>query len=172
MLIDAYLAYQFIKKLVTPFEDMPAYKLGLIDDKGNFLRQRKYYSPEDKKAMGYFDVLVINLKKLLSKLPGGSARLGTIAAAMYLLKSDPIKKRVMESGEELDMPWLEEEFNHYYKALQEEVPVNSTTGVAGLPPDQPKISEKARKKYKASNASSTPSVLKRNVPDTDSSWAL
>jgi len=174
MLIDAYLTYQFIKKLVTPFEDMPAYKLGLIDKDGNFLRPRKYYSPEDKKALGYFDVLIINLKKLISKLPGGSARIGTIAAAMLLLKSDP-KKRVMESADgELDCSWLEEEYIKYVKALEEDAPpVNATAGVAGLTPDSLKIPEKARKKYKAANAAGSPDgVLKRNVPDVDSSRAL
>ena len=173
MLIDAYLTYQFIKKLVTPFEDMPAYKLGLIDAQGNFLRQRKYYSPEDKKALGYFDVLIINLKKLISKLPGGSARIGTIAAAMLLLKSDP-KKRVVESADgEIDCAWLEEEHNKLIRALEEEVPVNNTAGVAGLTPDSLKIPEKARKKYKKANELQSPKgVLKRNLPDVSSTRAL
>ena len=35
---DAVLTYQFIKKLTTPFNKMPAYNINLIDDKGNFLK--------------------------------------------------------------------------------------------------------------------------------------
>ena len=164
MLIDTYLAYQFIKKLVTPFEDMNAYKLGLIDKDGNFLRQRKYFSPEDKRALGYFDVLVINLKRLLGKLPGGKSKIATIAAAMLLLRSDP-KKRVVESVDgEIDCSWLEEEHSKIMRALEEEVPVNTTAGVAGLTPETLGVSKKAQKKHKT--------ILKRNVPDVDSSRAL
>jgi hypothetical protein len=173
MLVDAYLAFQFIKKLVTPFEDMPAFKLGLIDKEGNFLRQRKYFSPEDKKALGYFDVLVINLKKLISKFPGGASKIATVAAALMLLRSDPLRKRVMESADDLDMPWLAEEHNKFISALSEDMaPVNVTAGIAGLTPDSLKIPEKARKKYKAANAAGVPGVLKRNVPDVGSTRAL
>ena len=37
---DTVLTYQFIKKLTTPFNQMPAYHYNLIDDKGNFLKDR------------------------------------------------------------------------------------------------------------------------------------
>ena len=38
--VDYYLAYQFIKKLTTPFKDTEAYKLGIIDEKGKVLKKR------------------------------------------------------------------------------------------------------------------------------------
>ena len=33
--IDLFVTYRFIKLLVTPFKDQDAYKLGIIDEKGN-----------------------------------------------------------------------------------------------------------------------------------------
>ena len=35
--VDLLIAYRVIKMLVTPFKDQPAYKYGIIDDKGKVL---------------------------------------------------------------------------------------------------------------------------------------
>ena len=151
-----YMAFSIIRKLVTPFEKMPAFYRGLIDDQGNFLRARKDFNVEDKKALGYIDVMVINLKKLIAKIPGGSTRIGTIAAALYLLRSDP-KKRLKEEVDADELFALESEF----MTLYEEVAVNSTQGLAGLPPDQPKISRAAANKYKKKNKALQLAMLRR-----------
>ena len=37
--INAFTVYKFIRMIVTPFRRMPAYKYGIIDDKGNFIRK-------------------------------------------------------------------------------------------------------------------------------------
>jgi hypothetical protein len=37
------------------------------------------------------DVLILNLKKLLAKLPFGSSRIGTFAAALYLIREGQFK---------------------------------------------------------------------------------
>ena len=67
---DYYLTYRFIKTLTTPFVDTEAYKLGIIDDEGNILKQMKELkSKEEKKAYGYFERMVWNLKKLIDKIP-------------------------------------------------------------------------------------------------------
>ncbi|CAB5221481.1 hypothetical protein UFOVP245_166 [uncultured Caudovirales phage] len=149
MIIDTYMAFQIVKKLVTPFTDMPAYARGLIDDKGNFLRRRQEFNAEDRKALGYVDVMVINLKKLIAKIPGGATRIGTIAAALMLLRSDPKLKKIKEDLDVNDIFEMEQEFY----ALVEELGgvVNSTTGIAGLPPDMPPISANAANKYKKKN---------------------
>ena len=65
MIVDTVLTYQFIKKLTTPFNQLPAYKMHLIDDKGNFLKARTQFTPQEKNACGLFDVMIINLKKLI-----------------------------------------------------------------------------------------------------------
>ena len=49
MIIDTYMAFQIVKKLVTPFTDMAAFARGLIDEKGNFLRRRQEFNADDRK---------------------------------------------------------------------------------------------------------------------------
>ena len=39
--IDLFVTYRFIKLLVTPFEDTPAFKLGIIDKNGNRIKLPK-----------------------------------------------------------------------------------------------------------------------------------
>ena len=89
MVVDLFLVYSFIRRLVTPFDKWDAYKLGIIDDEGNILIRRKDFTKKaQRQAFGIFDKLILNIKKLLAKLPGGSTRLGTYAAALWLIKEE------------------------------------------------------------------------------------
>lgn len=163
--VDTYIVYKFIKKLVTPFNQMPAFHLGLIDEKGNFLRPRKDFSQEDKSALTLFDVMIINLKRLIAKIPGGGSRIGTIAAAMLLLRSNP--KKLKEETLVNDLFELEENFYKLYEEIadlyEDAPPINVTTGIAGLTPDSLKIPEKARKKYKEKNAADMIKFIRRKA---------
>ena len=40
-LVNAFVIYKFIKLLVTPFEKTDAFKLGIIDKDGNYLKKQK-----------------------------------------------------------------------------------------------------------------------------------
>jgi hypothetical protein len=87
--VDAYLTYQFIKRIVTPFEKWDAYRLGIIDKTGKVLRKSsELKTTQEKNAWGYFDRLTCNLKKLLAKVPGGSTMLGSAVATALLLKEN------------------------------------------------------------------------------------
>jgi hypothetical protein len=87
MLVDLYLVYSFIRRLATPFKEWEAYKLGIIDEKGNVLRKRRELrTVKERQAFGVFDVMILNLKKLLEKVPGGSSRLASYAAALWLIR--------------------------------------------------------------------------------------
>lgn len=162
-MFDAVLTYNFIKKLTTPFNLMPAYKAGLIDSNGNFLKARTQMKPSEKSILGLFDVMIINLKKLIARIPGGASRLGTIAATLLLLNTKPIKEDV-----DFDMDGLEEEFFKIYNSLQEDgaaavgAPVNATAGVAGLSASTLGVPVKASNKYKRENERAT-KVIKRGV---------
>ena len=83
---DLYYSFRFVKLLTTPFEDTEAYKLGIIDEKGNRVKSKKISSSEEKSAFTTFHRLVFNIKKLLEKIPGGSSRIASYAAALFLLK--------------------------------------------------------------------------------------
>jgi len=153
MIVDTFLVYQFIKKLITPFNQTQAFERGLIDQNGNFLKKRKYFSSDDKKVLGLFDIMIINLKKLIAKIPGGNTRIATIAAALMLLRSDP--KKLKEETIINEMFELEEKLHATIKELElmedGTAPVNATAGVAGLHPDSIGVPRKAAKKYIAKN---------------------
>ena len=87
MVVDLFLVYQFIRRLATPFNKWEAYKLGIIDEKGKVLIKKKNFTTKaQSNAWGRFDILVANLKKLLAKVPGGSSRIASYAAALYLIR--------------------------------------------------------------------------------------
>lgn len=128
---DAYLVYNLVSKLTTPFNKWPAYKLGIIDAQGNVLRHKKdFKSSEENNAWGYFDIAVANLKKLISKLPGGSSRLASIAAAAFLFKES--KQYNFEDNTQVEL--FENRFTNYLSILEDGVAVNNVGGgqVAGL----------------------------------------
>lgn len=85
-IVDAALTYALMKRLVTPFENWPAYKQGIIDERGKVLKPRKTLDATERQAWGRFDILAANIKKIIQKLPGGSTRLGSLAAAAFLFK--------------------------------------------------------------------------------------
>ena len=158
MVVDTVLTYQFIKKLTTPFNQLPAYRLHLIDEKGNFLKARNQFTNQEKNACGLFDVMIINLKKLIARIPGGGSRLGTVAATLILLNAKPIR----ESIEDMD---LEEEFNRYYNLVKKmdeegEVPVNSVANAPELMSKNPPVA--VDNAYKRKNEKDT-AKMKRGI---------
>lgn len=87
MIVDLFLVYQFIRRLATPFEKWPAYEAGVIDKDGNILKNKKERNlKSEKDSFGIFDLMILKLKKLLAKAPGGSSRLASYAAALWLIK--------------------------------------------------------------------------------------
>jgi len=134
--IDLFVTYRFIKLLVTPFEKTPAYKLGIIDKAGNRImpppiagiRQTvpdKLRTSEEKNAYTVLHKLVFNIKKLFGKVPGLRTKLGTYAAALFLLK-DTFK----ESVDDPDM--FEKEFMKYLKEQGYEIDDSISEDVIGF----------------------------------------
>ena len=131
--IDLFVTYRFIKLLVTPFEKTEAYKLGIIDKDGNRVmpppkagvRQTKpepLRTIEEKNAYTVLHKLVFNIKKLFQKVPGLRTRLGTYAAALFLLK-DTFKESVDDPDvfEKEFMKYLKEEGYEIDDTIMEEV---------------------------------------------------
>lgn len=88
-LIDAFIAYKFIKILVVPWKETDAFKLGIIDEKGNVLKKRNTLRlGEEKKAYTIIHTLVWKIKRILEKIQIGKSRLGSLAAAMWFLKEE------------------------------------------------------------------------------------
>ena len=113
--IDLFVTYRFIRLLTTPFQKTDAYKLGIIDENGNRIKKPNSTKPavelstsEQKNAYTILHKLVFNIKKLFNKVPGLRTKVGTYAAALFLLK-DTFKEHV----EDPDM--FEKEFMKYLK---------------------------------------------------------
>jgi len=86
-IVDNLIAYRILSMLVTPFDKTPAYRLGIIDEKGKILRKMaELRTDEERTAYTYLHRLVFNLKRILIKLPGGDSRLKNIVAAFFLIK--------------------------------------------------------------------------------------
>lgn len=167
MIVDLFLVYQFIKRLATPFTEWEAYKLGIIDEEGNQLKPRKELrTVKERDAWGKFDVMISKLKKLLAKVPGGSSRLASYAAALWLIKEH--KEYDMNTLTEEE---LRESFEQYYNFVKESrtqnidemfeeimsaAPVNSagSGAIAGIgvgKDGEPGLSKAQMKKYKKRN---------------------
>ena len=136
--IDLFVTYRFIKLLVTPFEKQEAYKLGIIDKDGNRVMpppdpktgiRRKKAEPlrtsEERNAYTILHKLVFNIKKIFGKVPGLRTKLGTYAAALFLLK-DTFK----ESVDDPDV--FEKEFMKYLKEQGMEIDDSISEEVIGF----------------------------------------
>ena len=85
--VDSFIAYKFIKLMTTPWKETEAYELGIVDENGKILKKRKdLQTSQEKASYTILHTLVWNLKKILAKVPAGKTRIGSFAAALYLLK--------------------------------------------------------------------------------------
>lgn len=165
MVVDLFLVFNFIKRLVTPFEKWEAYKEGIIDEKGNLLIKRKdFVKNSQKAAFGIFDQMILNLKKLLGKLPGGQTKLASYASALWLIREQQrieATNYLTEESVEEDLEvalerFLSENETLIAEAAKREIdeePANAVGGgnIAGLgigPYGEPGVSKKNQKKHK------------------------
>ncbi len=113
-MVDMFLTYQFLKRIVVPFEKWDAFKLGIIDKNGKVLRKKNTLkTDQEKAAWGYFDILTANLKKMLAKVPGGNSVLGSSVASYLLIKEN-------QSDLLMNEVYFETQFIKIYNQLNEE----------------------------------------------------
>lgn len=158
-LIDKYMVWQFVKRLATPFELMPAFKMGLIDRKGRFLVSiNDLVTIQQQNALTEFDIVIINLKRLLALLPGGSSNIANLAAGLLLMKQWGLKKESLENK----LFSLEEDFKHCL-SIVEDAPIMSSGGgvVYGTRAGETVVTKKAAKSYKEKNALMSPKLFRR-----------
>ena len=141
---NIYFVYQFLKKLVTPFEKTKAFELGIIDEKGKILKRRRDLKTKDEKeAYTLSDTLIWNIKKLMGKIPGGQSRIASYAAALFLIKEQHGDYKITD--EELELQFFDK-FEQMYNndnllfdektlrkvtdALDEETPITVSGNVA------------------------------------------
>jgi len=136
-LVDLYVVYRILRKLTTPFDKWPAYKTGVIDAEGNIVKAPSERNTQDERdSLNLLDVLVLNLRKLLMKIPGGKTKFATYAAALFLIKEE--KNLTAEN--------LEEKFKEFLsnkEKLNEEIAnvvgAGKIAGTTGDPPVGSKV---------------------------------
>jgi len=154
--VDLYTTYAFLKRLVTPFKQWKAFKLGIIDADGNQIKHRKdLQTQQEREAFGYLDILALNLKKLLAKVPGGNTVLGTYAAALLLMKE---RVKVNESDE---IENLEAIIQEGLELQEDGAPTNAAgngavDGIGIGPKGEPPV---VQSKYKKRNSEQTRQML-------------
>ena len=159
---DSVLLYSFIRRLVTPFSKWNAFKTGVINADGDIIVPKKKRSTVQNRSFKMYDLLLLNLKKLLGKVPGGKSRIASYAAAIMLLRE----------GEELnpdddDILW--EKMQTYFEEAQlmlvEDAPTNSVgdaSAMAGLddnPPANPKKVKKNMLRRRMSMSAMTQRII-------------
>jgi len=127
--IDLFVTYRFLKLLTTPFDKTDAFNLGIIDEKGNRIKKPKSTQPavelatvEQKNSYTILHKLVFNIKKIFQKVPGLRTKVGTYAAALFLLK-DTFKESVDDKHmfEKEFMKYLKENNIEFDESISEEV---------------------------------------------------
>lgn len=85
--VDAIIVYRILRKLATPFNETEAYRLGIIDDKGQILRKFSSLKDEQEKdAYTLLDRLVWRIKRIIERVPFESRKVASFAAALALVK--------------------------------------------------------------------------------------
>lgn len=137
--VSVYAIYKIVKGLVTPYVKMPAYKHGIIDKHGNFLKHSKdLRTPSERAALTMLDIFVIKVKRLIELLPFGKTKLMSVAAALYFITEkstdEPSLEKILDYVDSVDERHLAEDG----EAPAAHVAANSIAGghLAGVNPGE------------------------------------
>jgi hypothetical protein len=146
--------------MITNFSDTQAFKLGIIDARGNTIRKTSQLKTDaEKDAFDYLHRLVFNMKKIINKI-GGENKLKSMATALWLVKEN-------YTNTEINLTELENKFKRLIESnvhlVEEEIlvgrlliedgvgvgaiggaPANNTSGPVAT--QEPKIYPKSKKK--------------------------
>ena len=152
---DLVYTFRFIRMLVMDWKNWDAYKTGLIDENGKRIKSVKMSTPEQKASYTPFIRLAANIKRLVAKIPGGGSKLGSFAAALYLIKekynlSDDNLDAILKKADVDILDFLNED-NQWFVLedksispglyrLKESKILNSTYEEMVLPKDQIRVS--------------------------------
>jgi len=126
--VDYVYAFRIAKILFQKWESTDAFKLGLINNEGKKIKSPS--SIEERAAYSPFIALVFNLKRLLSKVPGGDTKIAAIAASYMMMKEHAMNE------DNISPDVLDEVFESMlidYGYLVEDVPVMTTAALPSQP---------------------------------------
>lgn len=169
-LVDNLIALRMLRLFTVKYEETDAYKLGIINDKGEqIIPMRNFVRREQEQSYTLLHRLVFRLRGLLEKVPFVKSRLANYAAALLLVREKVVKE---EEFWETDAVLLEklDAAQHrpgFYLAEQqirkhwEDAAANATgSAVAGTGEDSDTVVVK-KKKRKTAVFKVTPEVFRR-----------
>lgn len=93
-----YVVYEFVKAIKKPFNSWDAFKLGLIDEKGNLIRHPE--TTEETASLGSLSNMTRKIKKILMKYIPNERMVGFLVST-YLLMSEGVSTASLELNEQL-----------------------------------------------------------------------
>ena len=160
-IFDSVLVYQFLKRLVTPFEKFPAYKTGVIDKNGKVIVPKNKRTQEQRNSFKIFDNMILKMKKLLAKIPGGKSKLASYAAALWFVREHQQWDEDRLLNEEID---LSEDLVLAAQYLGEDAPVNATGSAVVGTGDNPVHWKNNKKTTNNFNLVSGNTLFSKNSP--------
>jgi hypothetical protein len=94
--VDIYVAYRFIKGLTIKWKSWDAYKEGVIDENGKVIVEPDDRTRKQKNSYGAFNRLIASVKRVFNKVPFVRSRVGSFAAALWLLREEAKKAGAAE----------------------------------------------------------------------------
>jgi hypothetical protein len=171
VIVDTFVVYKFLQKLVTPFDRWEAFRFGIIDKDGNIKRKRNTLTTyQEKNSFTLFDLLVLKIKRVMERLPYGKSKMASYAAALYFIKeSNHFDENHYVNDEDLLVECIEDfieefqkdpkNFDKFLEMVQskyiEEIPANNigSGNIAGV--------------LDASKVTKRPKLLRRKKNEND-----
>lgn len=103
--VEYYLMTKIINLLTVPWVDLPAYKVGIIDEYGKQLKKsNNLKTSTERLAYGVLEKFCFNLRRLIEKLPGGKSILLKYFTVYSLFKEERNIDSLDEKFESLLQP--------------------------------------------------------------------
>ena len=169
-LVDNLITLRMLRLFTVKYEETDAYKLGIINDKGEqLIKMRNFVRREQSDAYTLLHRLVFRLRGLIEKIPFVKSRLANYAAALILIREKIVKEEEFFETDDVLLEKLDhaEHRPGFYLAEQEirkhweDAAANATgSAVAGKGEDSDTDVVK-KKKRKTAVFRVTPEVFKR-----------
>ena len=91
--IGAFTVFKFIKLLSSPFNQMDAFKYGIIDKDGKYLKNVDDLNGHEKKSVDAFNRMIIGIKKIINthQNPSLRAKMKRLPTALMILQDEAEK---------------------------------------------------------------------------------
>ena len=169
-LVDNLIALRMLRLFTVKYEETDAYRLGIINDKGEqLIKMRDFVRREQEQAYTLLHRLVFRLRGLLEKVPFVKSRLANYAAALLLVREKIVNEEEFWETDDVLLEKLDaaEYRPGFYLAEAEirkhweDAAANATgSAVAGTGEDSDTVVVK-KKKRKTAVFKVTPEVFRR-----------